>query len=141
MRHINGDYARWFNTQHRRVGHLWQGRYRAILVQEAIYLAECSRCIHLNPNRSRIRRPAERYRWSSYRDYVGGSVVAACVDVGRVLGFFDGDARKYGAYVEAGRGEKPIDPFERAAAGMVLGGEGVLHSGDTQPAQGACSEC
>lgn len=49
MRHVNGDYVRRFNVRHRRVGHLWQGRYKAILVEEGKYLRECSRYIHRNP--------------------------------------------------------------------------------------------
>lgn len=123
MRHINGDYARWFNSRHRRVGHLWQGRYKAIAVEDGDYLAECSRYIHLNPNRSRITRPAERYRWSSYRNYVGGPAPVGWVETDRVLGLFGGDRGRYRAYVEAGKGEKPVDPFERAIAGLVLGGD------------------
>jgi REP element-mobilizing transposase RayT len=50
MRDVNGNYSRLFNRRHRRVDHLWQGRYRAILVEQESYLAECSRYIHLNPN-------------------------------------------------------------------------------------------
>ncbi len=123
MRHVNGDYARWFNARHRRVGHLWQGRYKALVVEDGEYLIECSRYIHLNPNRSRITRPAERYRWSSYRNYVGGPAVATWVETGRVLGAFKGDRESYRAFVESGKGEKPVDPFERAAARLVLGGE------------------
>ena len=66
-RHIGGDYARRFNARHRRVGHLFQGRYKAILVEDGDYLMECSRYIHLNQissllNRAKLTRPAERYR-------------------------------------------------------------------------------
>ena len=50
--------ARAFNFRHRRVGHLWQGRYKAIVVGDGVYLSGCSRYIHLNPNRARITRPA-----------------------------------------------------------------------------------
>ena len=82
MRHVIGDYVRWFNPRHSRVGHLWQGRYKAILVQDAAYLRECSRYIDhisslLNPNRSKLTRPAQRYREEgkrsdrAYRNYVG----------------------------------------------------------------------
>ncbi len=123
IRHVNGDYARRFNARHRRVGHLWQGRYKAILVEDGVYLREVSRYIHLNPNRAKITRPAERYRWSSYRNYVGGPVAVAWVDTGALLAEFDGDRDAYRAYVEAGKGEKAVSPFERAVAGLVLGGE------------------
>ena len=66
-------------------------RYKAILVQEGEYFLECSRYIHLNPNRSRLTRPAERYRWSSYRNYVlGGPVCVDWVTTGRTLEEFGG---------------------------------------------------
>ncbi|MBI2837232.1 MAG: transposase [Acidobacteria bacterium] len=123
MRDLNGQYAQGFNRRHRRVGHLWQARYKAILVQEGEYFLECSRHIHLNPNRSGLTRPAERYRWSSYRNYVGAPVCVEWVTTGRTLTEFGGDRRRYEAWVEAGRGEKPVDPFERAVAGLALGGE------------------
>lgn len=127
IRHINGDYARSFNSRHRRVGHLWQGRYKAILVQDGPYLLECSRYIHLNPNRSRLTRPAERYRWSSYRNYIGAA--PACVPwivTEKIVAAFDGDRRRYREWVESGKGEKSINPFERAVAGLVLGSEALV---------------
>lgn len=123
MRHVNGDYVRGFNVRHRRVGWLWQGRYKAIVVENAAYLKECSRYIHLNPNRAKMARPAERYRWSSYRNYVGGPKAAPWVETKAVLGEFGGDRGEYRTYVEAGKGEKQVSPFERAVAGLVLGGE------------------
>ena len=126
MRHVNGDYVRRFNVRHRRVGHLWQGRYKAILVEEGTYLMECSRYIHLNPNRAKMTRPAQGYRWSSYRNYVVGRTVAPWVETRLVLAGCRGDRRQYQAYVEAGKGEKQISPFERAVAGLALGGEEFL---------------
>ncbi|MFH2006035.1 MAG: transposase [bacterium] len=126
MRHINGDYARHFNSRHRRVGHLWQGRYKAILVEDGAYHLECSRYIHLNPNRSKLTRPAERYRWSSYRSYVGGRAVVDWVETATVLGMVGGRRKGYRKYVEAGRGEQPVSPFERAVAGVALGAEGFV---------------
>jgi len=126
MRHINGDYVRGFNLQHHRVGHLWQGRYKAIVVEDASYLKECSRYIHLNPNRAKITRPAKRYRWSSYRNYVGGPTVAPWVDTKTVLSEFESDRGRYREYVESGKGEKQISPFEQAVAGLVLGSETFL---------------
>ncbi|MBI3099912.1 MAG: transposase [Planctomycetes bacterium] len=124
MRHVNGEYVRGFNYRHRRVGHLWQGRYKAILVEDGRYLKECSRYIYLNPNRAKITRPAERYFWSSYRNYVGGGPRAvAWVETRAVLREFEGDRKAYRAYVEAGKGERPVSRFEGAVAGLVLGSE------------------
>lgn len=124
--HETNLYVRNFNLRHRRVGHLWQGRFKAILVEDGPYFQECSRYIHLNPNRAQLTRPAERYRWSSYRTYVGGPAPFDWVSTGPTLRAFAGSRDRYRAFVEAGKGEKPVSPFERAVAGLALGGEGFV---------------
>jgi REP element-mobilizing transposase RayT len=58
MRQFNGVYTQRFNRTHNRVGHVFQGRYRAILVQKDAYLLELSRYIVLNPVRARMVRTA-----------------------------------------------------------------------------------
>ena len=58
LRYLNGVYTQAFNRRHRRVGHLFQGRYKAILVEKDAYLLELSRYIHLNP-------------WRVKRSYLG----------------------------------------------------------------------
>jgi len=127
MRLLNGPYAQYFNARYKRVGHLWQGRYKAILVEEGSYFLECSRYIHLNPNRSNLTRPAERYRWSSYRGFIERGVSPVdWVVTEKTLSQFDGSRESYREFVEAGRGEKPVSPFERAYAGLVLGGEAYI---------------
>jgi REP element-mobilizing transposase RayT len=130
MQYLLGVYAQWFNIREERFGHLWQSRYKAILVEKGPYLSECSRYIHLNPNRAGLSRPAERWKWSSYRNYVGGpgrpampwvttETVLAGLPSGKGL---EKEARRaYREYVESGKGEPPISPFERATAGLVLG--------------------
>jgi hypothetical protein len=72
MRDINGFYTREFNKKYDLVGHLFQGRYRSILVERDTYLLEVSRYIHLNPVRANIVKQPEEYPWSSYRAYIGG---------------------------------------------------------------------
>src|SRR5436309_422779 len=52
MQTLLGSYAQRFNECHDRVGHLWQGRYRGLLVEDGDYFLECSRYIHLNPVRA-----------------------------------------------------------------------------------------
>ena len=54
MRQLNGVYTQWFNRKQRRVGHLFQGRYKAILVEKDAYLLELSRYIILNPIRAHM---------------------------------------------------------------------------------------
>src|SRR5918996_4904587 len=65
LRYLNGVYTQYFNRRHRRIGHLFQGRYKAILVEKDSYLLELSRYIHLNP--WRVKRSADpfSFRWSS----------------------------------------------------------------------------
>jgi len=71
MRQLNGVYTQLSNRQHQRVGHLFQGRYKAILVDRDEYLLELSRYVVLNPVRARLVKRVEDWPWSSYRSMVG----------------------------------------------------------------------
>jgi REP element-mobilizing transposase RayT len=70
MRHINGAYTTYFNVKRKRAGHLFQGRYKAILVEFDEYDMELTRYIHLNPVRAGMVALPEEYIWSSYRSYI-----------------------------------------------------------------------
>ncbi len=67
MRQLNGRYTQAFNWRHQRAGHLFQGRYKAILVDREAYLKEVCRYIVLNPQRAGLAPDARAWRWSSYR--------------------------------------------------------------------------
>jgi REP element-mobilizing transposase RayT len=67
MRHLNGVYTQRFNRHHERVGHVFQGRYKAILVQKELYLLALSRYVVLNPVRAQMVTEAGDWPWSSYR--------------------------------------------------------------------------
>ena len=71
MRQLNGVYTQRFNRKHKRVGHVFQGRYKAIIVQKETYLLELARYIVLNPVRARMVRSAKDWPWSSYRASAG----------------------------------------------------------------------
>lgn len=71
MRHLNGVYAQGFNNRYDRCGHLFQARYRSILVEKNAHLLSVSRYIVLNPVRAGIVRRPEEYGWSSYRATAG----------------------------------------------------------------------
>jgi REP element-mobilizing transposase RayT len=64
MRQLNGVYTQAFNRRHERVGHLFQGRYKAILVEKETYLLELSRYIVLNPVRAKMVKKPEEWEWS-----------------------------------------------------------------------------
>jgi putative transposase len=68
------NYAGWFNDRHGRTGTLWEGRYKACLVDSGCYFLSCSRYIELNPVRAwMVGRPGD-YAWSSWRGHVGEQV-------------------------------------------------------------------
>jgi len=71
MRHLNGVYTQRFNRHHFRCGHLLQGRYHAVIVDEETYLLEVSRYILLNPVRAGLVPHAADWQWSSYRATCG----------------------------------------------------------------------
>jgi REP element-mobilizing transposase RayT len=73
MRQLNGVYTQRFNQAHPRVGHVFQGGYKAILVQKEAYLLELSRYVVLNPVRARMVREAADWPWSNYRATAGMS--------------------------------------------------------------------
>jgi putative transposase len=71
MRQLNGVYTQVFNRRHKRVGHLFQGRFKAILIEKDSYLLEISRYLALNPVRTGMVSRAEEWPWSSYRTTIG----------------------------------------------------------------------
>lgn len=70
MRQINGVYTQTFNRRHSQVGHLFQGRFKAILVDRDAYLLELCRYVELNPVRAKMVRQPDKWAWSSYRAHI-----------------------------------------------------------------------
>ncbi|WP_304054802.1 transposase [Nitrosomonas communis] len=89
MKYLNGTYTQYFNRQHQRVGHVFQGRFKAILMQKDAYLLELARYIALNPVRAQMVRSAKEWRWSSYRATTGYEENAACLTTEWILAGFD----------------------------------------------------
>jgi len=77
MRQLNGVYTQRFNRRHQRAGHVFQGRYKAILVERDSHLLELCRYVVLNPVRAGMVKQAARYKWSSCPATLGA---AACPD-------------------------------------------------------------
>jgi len=88
MRQLNGVYTQRFNRFHNRVGHLYQGRYKAILVQKEAYLLELSRYIVLNPVRARMVNAPQEWPWSNYRATIGLASVEDWLNTTLVLAAF-----------------------------------------------------
>ena len=88
MRHLNGVYTQSFNKCHRRVGHVFQGRYKAIVVDADAYLLELARYIVLNPVRANMVKTAGQWSWSSYTYMIGNGTSPAWLETDRILGEF-----------------------------------------------------
>ncbi len=71
MHHLNGVYTQRYNRRHGKVGHLFQGRLKGVLVDKASYFLEVCRYVDLNPPRARRVRHPRDWRWSSYRAHTG----------------------------------------------------------------------
>ncbi len=112
MRQLNGVYTQASNRRHGRSGHMFQGRYKAILVDEDAYLLEVARYVVLNPVRAGMVSEAGDWPWSSYRAMVGEVIRPAWLTVDGVLGQFGkrrATARaNYARFVAEGRGLPPL---------------------------------
>ncbi len=124
MHQINASYTTYFNCKRSRSGHLFQGRYKAILVDKDEYIIELSRYIHMNPVRAKMIENPWDYKWSSCSIYVGAREVPAWLETGAVLGSFGKDPfRAYKAFVVK---ENDFEPYRYVHASSILGSEGFL---------------
>ncbi|MDP6546911.1 MAG: transposase [Phycisphaerae bacterium] len=125
MQYLGGSYTSYFNWRYKRSGHLFQGRFKAHLVQTEGYFREVSRYIHLNPVRAGMAARPQDYLWSSYPGYAQARRTVAWVCYDRVLTEFGAnprDARRaYGRFVRAGVNDPPPSPFAKTVGGMLVG--------------------
>jgi len=125
MHDLNSGYASFFNRRHRRCGALFQGRFKAVLVEEESHALELTRYVHLNPVRAEIVQRPEEYGWSSYRHYLNAGKAPAWLDWQTVLAEVAKDPSRarsaYRRFVEAGLSEPPASPLEAVVGGMFLG--------------------
>jgi len=125
MQHINGAYTNYFNTKRKRSGHLFQGRYKGILVEADEYALELSRYIHLNPVRIGVVNEPGDYRWSSFQEYTGKRKMADWLSTEFILGYFDKSQsaaqKKYQQFVEEMVGKEHESPLQQMVAATMLG--------------------
>ncbi len=114
MRQLNGGYAQWFNRRYARVGHLFQGRYGARLVQADEHLLVVTRYIVMNPVSAGICRHPSAWRWSSHRATLGLDP-PGFLDIGALLAYFgpsrEAARQQYRAYIEESDGELSRHPL------------------------------
>ena len=125
MRHINGAYTTYFNIKRKRWGHLFQGRYKSILVEIDEYAKELSRYIHLNPVRVGMVKKPEAYQWSSYQYYIGKKKAPEWLHRAFVLGYFGEKEsiaqKRYKNYVNALVGQEYDSPLKDVVSSTLLG--------------------
>jgi putative transposase len=128
MRQLNGVYTQAFNRRHQRVGHLFQGRYKAVLVDRDEYLLELSRYIVLNPVRANLVLRPEEWKWSSYRAMIGMDKQPGFLHTNWLLSEFSlvrQEAQsRYRSFVEDAKGME--SPLRKARGGWILGGKRFL---------------
>jgi putative transposase len=71
MQGLNQTYTIWFNEKYKKVGHLWQGRYKSKVIQKDKYMLECIAYVELNPLRANIANSPFDYHWTSWRPRLG----------------------------------------------------------------------
>jgi len=125
MRQLNGVYTQAFNRRQGRVGHLFQGRYKALLIQKDSHLLEVCRYIVGNPVRAGLVPEAEDWKWSSYRATAGKSKPHPCLTIAWVLGQLGGPTG-YRRFVQEGIHQD--SPWKGAKAQSILGGEDFVET-------------
>src|SRR4030043_680652 len=126
---INQSYTTYFNRKYKIVGHLFQGRYKAILCDRDEYLLSLVKYIHLNPVRAKIVKFPDKYQWSSQHSYIKKTDGINIIDTDQVLRMFSEDkqrARKlYSAYMSDSQIVKKDDVYNTIGQ-RILGSEEFL---------------
>jgi len=121
MRQLNGVYTQRFNRLHGRAGHVFQGRYKAILVEKDAHLLELCRYIVRNPVAAGIVKQAEDWPWSSYKSTAGLASVPKFACIEWILEQFGGSKARYQAYVN--KAVEDDIPLHKARGSHVLGSD------------------
>jgi hypothetical protein len=139
MQRFNTAYTAYYNLRHHRAGHLYQGRFKGIVVEADEYLKELSRYLHLNPVRLKKHKELtieekakilKEYKWSSLPGYMGSGKRDEFVTYEAVLGYMGGDTkggkRRYRDFVLSGLLKGAKNPMAEARAGAVLGTDSFI---------------
>lgn len=128
MRQLNGVYTQASNRRHHRVGHLFQGRFKAILVDSDAYLLELARYVVLNPVRAGLVKRAQDWPWSSYQASMGLAPAQDFLAVDGLLAQFASRRStaqaRYAQFVLEGVGA--ASPWSQLRSQVYLGDEGFV---------------
>jgi len=124
MQELIGEYSQFFNRRHERIGPLFQGRYKALLVERDSYASAVGRYIHLNPVKAGVVKRPEDFPWSSYRAYIRMTESKGCFRTGKLLSMMGGasvSSRKRFTRYTLGEIAGDFNPFSVAYGGYILG--------------------
>jgi REP element-mobilizing transposase RayT len=142
MQNLCFRYTQWVNSRQKRVGHLFQGRYKAIVVDADAYLVELVRYIHLNPVRAKLVKSPKDYPWSSHRVYIYiGQETLPWLTTDWVLSQFAQRLKtariRYSEFVTSGRDEGHRQEFHSGTSqGRILGDDTFIERVYTESDQG-----
>ena len=134
MRQLNGVYTQYYNRKHGRVGHVFQGRYKGILVERDEYLLELARYVVLNPVRANRVRNVIDWKWSNYHAMIGEAPVQHWLEIDWVLGQFSKQRKtaivRYINFVREGVGLPSI--WNHLQNQIFLGSEAFVNENQKQ---------
>ena len=119
MHYLNGSYTTYYNTKRKKTGHLFQGRYKSIIVDKDSYFLELTKYIHLNPVKAGMAENPEDYPWSSYAGYTGKRK-DRYIDQSAIKAVTDLWGKRYRDFVMSSISEE-VDPFKKVYGGILLG--------------------
>ena len=134
MQYLRSGFANWYAKRHQRTGHLFQGRFKAELVEDESYFWTLSRYVHLNPVRGKkplVDHPSS-WAWSSYPGYCRKSARVDWIEYESVLAAWQGEmggkdsGLAYRRFVESGLETPPSNPLDNALEGWLLGSDTFL---------------
>lgn len=138
MRVLNGSYSQYFNRRHNLVGHLFQGRYHAILVQRETYLLELTRYVVLNPLRAGMVTSVDAWPWSSHSCIIGKTAAPVWLDTSAALQHFGSERgaaiKAYNRFLLAGIGRD--SPLKNLQHQLILGDEAFIAKYQSMAPQG-----
>ena len=128
MQRISLTYTQYFNRKYDKVGHVFQGRYKALLCDRDEYLLALVRYIHLNPVRTHLVEGPRQFRWSSHHEYLNGR--AEITDAEAILKMFSPDLQTarimYEQFVDEAIGKEKIEAPYKPLHQQILGDEQFL---------------
>jgi len=131
VQNLSFRYTRWINWRQGRSGHLFQGRYKAVLADADVYLLGLIRYIHLNPVRAGMVKEPQEYPWSGHRAYLGLETIP-WLTTDWVLSQFSGRVssarRAYERFLWEGKKETRREEYYRGSSGdgRILGNDAFV---------------